>query len=198
MTMDAKTQTTSEAVPTTRAERVYRKRRRFTQVPRPVYPIRSLWEAASEEERSQAHERCAMLLEYWLGVTTKQEISKRLGVPPIRVWQLSQRAVAGMVCGLLRPPKRRGKPSAASEDPQSDPATLKKRITKLERQIAWRDQLIAVLKTLPFNQGRELPPPPKDEDEETGRSDDAAKRRRAVRASKRGRTVAPPSPPTMG
>jgi hypothetical protein len=204
MTTDTKSEAAAASEPTvTRATRVYRKRRQFKHVPRPVYPIRAIWEAASEEERQKAHEHCALLLEYWLGVTTKQDVSKRLGVPPIRVWQLSQRAVGGMVCGLLRPPKQRAKmPSGTSEEPGSDPATLKKQIAKLERRIEWRDQLIAVLKTLPFNKGRELPPPPPEEleheREKTGRSADVRKRVRTSSVPKGRRPVAPPNPPTTG
>jgi hypothetical protein len=199
MTTDTKSEAAATSEPTvTRATRVYRKRRQFKHVPRPVYPIRAIWEAASEEERQKAHEHCALLLEYWLGVTTKQEIAKRLSVPPIRVWQLSQRAVGGMVCGLLRPPKERTKPIPTSQEPGSDPVTLKKQIAKLERRIEWRDQLIAVLKTLPFNKGRELPPPPPEEleheREKTGRSGDVA----AKSAPKRRRRVAPSSPETTG
>src|SRR5262249_18664757 len=67
-------------------------RRRMTRTFRPVYPIRALWEAASEDERRLAQERCTAILEYWLGVTSKEESAKRLNVPTIRLWQLSQRA----------------------------------------------------------------------------------------------------------
>lgn len=149
--------------------RVSRKRRGLARVPRAVYPIRALWDAASEEERRRAQGLCATILEVWLGVTPKTEAARRLGMPPLRVWQLSQRAVAGMACGLLTPPRTRGRPPSMS-DPENDPAELRKRIRRLERELEWRTSLIAVLRELPGNRGRELPPRPKDLEEEAPRT----------------------------
>jgi hypothetical protein len=141
--------------------RTYRKRRHFQKVPRPVYPMRALWESVTEEEREKAHRTCGTILEYWLGVASKTEVAKRLGVPPLRVWQMSQRAVTGMVCGLLRQPRTRRKAEMAT-DPESDPRALRRRIAALEREIQWKNGLIQILKDLPANKGRKLPARPGD------------------------------------
>src|SRR5262249_61062977 len=61
-------------------------RRRMTRTFRPVYPIRALWEAASEDERRLAQERCTTILEYWLGGMGKEGGAKRLNVPKNRLW----------------------------------------------------------------------------------------------------------------
>ena len=95
--MDTDARTTAEPMPRTRRF----KKRRFKKVPRMPVPVRALWEAATEEERKRAHETCALILELWVGKATKAEAAERLKVPPLRVWQLSQQALAarnGAVC----------------------------------------------------------------------------------------------------
>src|SRR5690242_18795255 len=83
------------------------KRTRF-QVPKKMpVPIKALWEGASEEERARAHTTAVEILCAWLGKTSRAESAQRLSVPPLRFWQLSQQAVAGMVAGLLRQPRAR-------------------------------------------------------------------------------------------
>lgn len=140
-----------------------RYRRRLTLTYRPVYPIRSLWLQASEEERKLAHERCTAILEYWVGIVSKKESAERLNVPPIRLWQMSQRAVSGMACALLKPPKtlpRRGALSASSSsleaasplERETSPAALRKEIARLKRELDQRNNLIEILKSLPSNQ----------------------------------------------
>lgn len=157
--------TTTAASESASRTRTYRKRRRVEKTPRPVYPMRALWDSVTEEERAKAHATCGTILEYWLGVSSKAEVARKLGVPPLRVWQMSQRAVTGMVCGLLRQPRTRRKVVMATS-PEEDPAALRKRIAKLEREIEWKNSLIQVLKDLPANKGRKLPPRPKDLDAE--------------------------------
>ena len=84
---------------------------------RPVYPMRAYYDAASEEEQRQGHTRAAIILEYWTGVKTKTEAARALAVPPIRIWQMSQRAATGLVCALLAPPSgKRGAPMATSDE----------------------------------------------------------------------------------
>ena len=160
MTNTATTATTA-AGETSPRTRTYRKRRRVEKAPRPVYPMRALWDSVTEEERAKAHATCGTILEYWLGVSSKEEVSRKLGVPPLRVWQMSQRAVAGMVCGLLRQPRTRRK-VVMPTSPEEDPKALRKRIAKLEREIEWKNGLIQILKDLPANRGRKLPPRPKE------------------------------------
>lgn len=142
------TGTRAETAPRTRRFR----KRRFRKVPRMPVPVRALWERASEEERKRAHETCALLLELWLGKATRAEAASRLKVPPLRVWQLSQQALAGMVAGCLRQPRARGIPA---EPGQEEPTVLRKRLLQLEREAEAKDSLIALLKEMPAH--REMP-----------------------------------------
>jgi len=136
---------TVEAAPRTRRFR----KRRFRRVPRMPVPVRALWEGATEEERKRAHETCATILELWVGKATKAEAAARLKVPPLRVWQLSQQALAGMVAGLLKQPRaRRG-----AERGPDEPTALRKRLAQLERETQARDSLIALLRELPAHRG---------------------------------------------
>jgi hypothetical protein len=140
-------ETTAEAAPRTRRFR----KRRFRRVPRMPVPVRALWEQATEEERKRAHETCAQILELWVGKSTKAEAAARLKVAPLRVWQLSQQALAGMVAGLLKQPRsRRG-----AERGPDEPTALRKRLSQLEREAQAKDSLIALLRELPAH--RETP-----------------------------------------
>ena len=109
-------------------------------------PVRALWERATEEERKRAHETCTLLLELWLGRATRAEAAERLKVPPLRLWQMSQQALAGMVAGCLRQPRARGKGAEPGAD---EPTALRKRLLELEREAQARDSLIALLKEMP-------------------------------------------------
>lgn len=157
-TQTAATTTTTEAPAPALRQRRGRGRRRVGAWVRPVYPIKALYDAASEEERRQAHALSATILEYWTGLATKQEIAKRLCVPPIRVWQISQRAAAGLVCGLLKPPSGRRGPPMSTHPGEKE---LLKRIAQLEKENALQKELIGVLRELPGNRDRDqLPAPP--------------------------------------
>src|SRR5687767_4111723 len=73
--------------------------------------VRELWKAASPEEQARAHQAAVLMLQAWLGKITREEAARTLDLSPLRFWQLSQQAVAGMVAGLLRQPRpRRGRP----------------------------------------------------------------------------------------
>lgn len=153
-----------------------RGRRRVGRWVRPVYPIRALYDASSEEERRQAHLLSAMILEYWTGVKTKQEAAKALGVPPIRVWQMSQRAATGLVCALLKPPSgRRGPPMSANADEKA----LQKELERLRKENALQRELIEVLKELPGNRDRDLPVAPGRAKAEPAKEVEAKKPRKA-------------------
>jgi hypothetical protein len=85
---------------------------------------------------------------------SKAEIGRRLSMPPIRVWQMGQRALSGMVAALLTPPSgRRG------AMPRIDPETkeLRKRVAELEAETDLQRRLIKLLRTMPGNEHRELP-----------------------------------------
>jgi len=96
--------------PTSSAPRRHRLGRKRTKSGMPQHvpwPVRALWRAASEEEKARAHKAAVTMLEAWLGKTPREEAAARIGVRPLRFWQLSQQAVAGMVAGLLKQPKAR-------------------------------------------------------------------------------------------
>lgn len=146
---------------------------------RPVYPIRALYEAASEEERRQAHALSARILEYWTGVTTKQEVARALSVPPIRVWQMSQRAASGLVCALLTPP--RGKRGPPMQMNATEKALLKEN-ERLRKENALQKELIEVLRELPGNRDREIAPKAREKEA-------AAKKPRRKKSSPEPRSV---------
>lgn len=135
------------------------KRVKFQHVPRPPIPVRSLWTAASEEEKQQAHKSCSVMLAYWLGKIGKTEAAAQLCVSELRVWQLSQQALAGMAAGLLKQPRTR-RILALPRDPEEDPATLKRRIAQLSRELLSATRLVDLLKDLPAHRASAPPPTP--------------------------------------
>lgn len=152
-TAETGTQVTTAAACSPRTRRG-RGRRRVGRWVRPVYPMRAYYEAASEEEQRQAHRLSATILEYWTGVKTKQEAAKALGVPPIRVWQMSQRAATGLVCALLTPPSgKRGPPMQTDEGEKA----LRREVERLRKENALQRELIEVLRELPGNRDRGIP-----------------------------------------
>jgi len=134
-----------------RLTRTGRKKSRFRVPPYPAPSVRALWQAASLEQRTRAHELSMAILEYWLGKSSKAEIARRLNVPPLRVWQLSQLALSGMLAGLLRQPKARPRRSlSVALEPADDPKILRQRILDLERKLLRTEDLVRVLKDLPW------------------------------------------------
>lgn len=123
-----------------------KKRAHFKMPERVAVPVKDLWASASEEEKTRAHRTCVLILSYWLGKQSKAEVAEALEVKPLRVWQLSQMAVSGMVCGLLRQPRRRGRKPMSE-----DVASLKKRILKLEKELETMNRLVDVLRDLPMS-----------------------------------------------
>lgn len=134
-----------------RRKRRGKKRLVFKDPERTAPAVRELWRQASEDEKAKAHSLCVSVLEYWLGRTSKQELSKRLGIPPLRVWQLSQQALSGMLAGLLKQPRGRGTREMAAIPPEDDPRVLRKRIKELERQLKQTEELVMILRDLPAN-----------------------------------------------
>jgi hypothetical protein len=118
-------------------------------------PMKSLWDSASPEEKEKAHQAAAAILESWLGQATREEIAKKLGVPPLRVWQMSQQALVGLVAALLKQPKAR-KEAKPILPPEEDPVKLKKRIAILERDLEMTKELVGLLKEFPAHrEGKE-------------------------------------------
>lgn len=142
-----------------RRRRRGKKRTQFRVPSKMALPVRALWKHASEEDRRRAHVTCAAILEWWLGKSSKQEIAMRLELPPLRVWQLSQQALSGMLAGLLLQPRIRGRMPIMTDPnkPQDDPKALKKENLRLKEELYVAQKLIDILKELPENQGR-VPP----------------------------------------
>jgi len=146
--------TPTEEAPPRRPRRPRRRRAAISKWAQPVYPIKAIWDAATEEERQRARELATELLGLWLGQQTKEDLAKRLSVPPIRVWQMSQRAVAGMVASMLRPPLgRRG--AMPRQDPEV--RALRTRVAGLEKDLEVSRRLVSILRTMPGNERREVP-----------------------------------------
>lgn len=170
---ESTTPSSASPTPRPRRRRAGRKRVTFRRFPQPAPSVRGSWLIASEAERSQAHRLCMAILEYWMGRASKEQIAERLGLPPLRVWQLSQQALSGMLVGLLRLPRSREKLAASSALPANDTSTLKQRIAELEKKLARTEDLVRVLKHLPWQQtegGNGRPP--------TGPAKEKGRRRR--------------------
>jgi hypothetical protein len=94
-----------------------------------------------------------VILEYWTARLSKQEAAAKLGLAPIRVWQLSQQAVVGMLAGLLTQPRDRGQgPGKCELDRERRSArerALEKRVAELEVELASSHRLIEVMRELP-------------------------------------------------
>jgi hypothetical protein len=90
-----------------------------------------------------------VILRTWLGKATRDEAAKELGLTPLRFWQLSQQAVAGLVAGLLHQPRFRGGVVAGAAPAEESAGVLRRRITTLERELDGAKRLIGLLKDLP-------------------------------------------------
>ena len=133
------------------------RRRTGFAMPPVAWPVKGLWEAASEEERAEAHRVGALLLEHWLGRLTRAELGQKIGQPPVRVWQLSQQALSGLVVGLLKqPPKPPAGTPLPPKRPEEDPKTLRLRAETAERRLGVLEDLVKILREMPAN--REGPP----------------------------------------
>ena len=113
--------------------------------------VKALWDAATEEEKQKAHKAAVAILENWMGQSTQSEIAKKLGVPPLRVWQMSRQALTGLVAGLLKQPKGRKDTTQPPLPPEEDPKHLKKKIASLEKDLEMMKELVGLLKEFPAN-----------------------------------------------
>ncbi len=99
------------------------------------------------------------MLEHWLGRMTRKDLGTKLNLPPLRVWQLSQRALAGMVVGLMAQPTRppKGTPMAnQAKLEREDLKTLRKENKELRDQNRVLKELLDLLKDMP-GQAMETP-----------------------------------------
>lgn len=125
-----------------------RKRKASFKMPRKAaISVRALWESASGEEKEAAHRTGVAILEMWLGQASRKEVAERLQIPPLRIWQLSQQALSGMVAGLLKQPKgRMQKTELTKED---CPWRLRKKMAKMEKELSSLRQLVGLLRDMP-------------------------------------------------
>tara|TARA_R110002111_G_scaffold109296_2_gene168114 strand:+ start:260 stop:697 length:438 start_codon:yes stop_codon:yes gene_type:complete len=91
------------------------------------------------------------ILSFWMGKTTKQDAAKQLEVTPLRVWQLSQSALSGMLAGLLPQPRTRVPKSAFEAKPTASRASLEKRVRHLEAELSRTEDLVRVLRLAPWS-----------------------------------------------
>ncbi len=124
------------------------RKRSFRKLPRPVYPVRALWDASSPEEKALAHRFSVGIIDWWVGRRTKDETAHRLGVTPLRLWQLSQRALSGMLAGLLHQPRLRGKVTVIPGKPKDEVTSLRKEATELKKRLKAAENVASILQEL--------------------------------------------------
>lgn len=143
----------SAAEVTQRRRRTGKKRLSFG-VPIQMPPgVRELWRASPSEAQLKAHQTCVEILALWLGRKQREEVARTLAIPPLRVWQLSQQALSGMLAGLLKQPRSRRRKEVAMGSSDEDPRALKKKIAQLEQQVKNQEDLIRLLAQLPKPEG---------------------------------------------
>lgn len=123
---------------------------KFKMPEKPAWPVKALWESATPEEQKKAHEMAVVILEHWMGQLSQTEAAEKLGMPWLRVWQLSRQALSGLTAGLLKQPKiRKNQKPVPQLDPLEDPDVLKKRIMDLERDLGMMKELVGLLREFP-------------------------------------------------
>lgn len=163
-TIEATSESTVADTRARRRRRTGKKRLKFG--PPQNFPrgVRELWTSATSEEQASAHLTCTQILALWLGKKRREEVASELSIPGLRVWQLSQQALSGMLAGLLHQPRpRRATKEPTMEARDDDPRVLKKKIAELERRTQDQQALIALLTSLPKPRGEmsvsEVPTP---------------------------------------
>ena len=141
-----------ETPPTKRFKRAGKRKASF-RMDTPPYPVRAIWELAPATERQEAHKMGVLMLEHWLGRMTRKQLGEKLNLPALRVWQMSQQALAGMVVGLMaqpkRPPKGTPMPNETKQSEKEELKTLRKRVADLEQDNRVLKELLDVLKDMP-------------------------------------------------
>jgi hypothetical protein len=88
------------------------------------------------------------ILETWVGRTTRRDAALKLGIPAVRLHQLSQLATSGLIAGLLKQPKIRRRAGSWNEEPD-EVETLRHRCDLLTKENDELKRLIEVLRGLP-------------------------------------------------
>ena len=141
----------------TRRRRTGKKRLHFEPPVQMPPGVKELWRASSSEAQAKAHQTCVEILAMWLGRKQREEVARALSIPPLRVWQLSQQALSGMLAGLLKQPRTRCRAEVSMTPSEDDPRLLKKRILELEEEKQRQTDLLRLLAQLP-KPGSESPP----------------------------------------
>ena len=144
---EAPAETAAEQAPQKRRGHAGKRKAGF-KMPPPAAPVKGLLLSASLEEQQRAHALATEILSTWLGRKTRGELAKELGLPVVRVKQLSEAALSGMVAGLLKQPKAMPRESVL---PEEDPAKLRERIVDLEKETRVLLELVRILRELPAN-----------------------------------------------
>ena len=133
-----------------------RAKRKYTfKMPQPALPVKSLLQQASPEEQQRAHRMATEILATWLGHKTRSEVAKELGLPVVRMKQISEAALAGMVAGLLKQPPPRAK---GPTPPEENPHKLRQEIDELRKETRTLKELVTLLRDLPANKALAKPP----------------------------------------
>jgi hypothetical protein len=150
MVAETSTDGTAAVAGTARRRRTGKKRLKFSPPAKFPRGVRELWQSATVEEQTKAHRTCIQILTLWLGKRRREEVASELSLPPLRVWQLSQQALAGMLAGLLHQPRpRRRSMEATMESASDDVRALQKRVAEQERQITNLEDLLRLFTNLP-------------------------------------------------
>lgn len=143
-----------EVAPQTQSKRPKKpgKRKAGFRMDTPPWPVRAIWELATEQDRQEAYQMGVQILEHWLGRMSRKALAEKLNLPPLRVWQLSQQALSGMVVALMSQPKRppQGTPLPTPKRPDLDELKdLRKEVNRLREEKKTLEDLLVLLKDMP-------------------------------------------------
>lgn len=144
------TVSTDGAAGTVRRNKRSGKRVHAARAVRPAWPVKAVWESASEEQKELAHRTCTAILELWLARKTSVEVAAELGLNPVRVWQLSRSGLSGMLAGLLKQPRWRGRiEMSGMEGGREELLRLRKLVVEQEAKLKAAEALIELLRSMP-------------------------------------------------
>lgn len=110
-------------------------------------PVSEIWRAATDDSRDMAKRQAGELLSYWRGLVGSRDVAGRLGVKQNMVYLLQQRALAGMVAGLLPSPKL--EKGAKVYPIKSEIELLRKEVGRLTKERDALTGLVRLLRNLP-------------------------------------------------
>lgn len=133
-----------------RRPRTGKKRLKFEPPKRFPRGVKELWQSATASEQETAHRACVQILAMWLGKRTRAAVASELSIPSLRVWQLSQQALSGMLAGLLRQPRpRRRVEEIPMEEREESRSAMKRKIAELEKDLAVQRDLLQLIASVP-------------------------------------------------